>query len=270
VQKAVADADAVGVDRQLPDAHRCFITTGAGGRIDPTWCTTGFAPTLRALPPDLTEATIARPELLVCADGPVSIYFVPLDLVNPSARVLLVGLTPGRRQMYLAVTTAAAALRAGQSIDQALLSAKQAASFAGTMRANLVAMLDGIGLHRALELPSSAALFADRHDLVAPSSAICHAVFIDGRNYAGAPRVDRHPLLRAFARQVLATNLAMTPDALVIPLGQATARAVALTGVDPRRVLRGLPHPSGANGHRRGQYVRAREAMARTVASWFG
>jgi hypothetical protein len=258
------------VDTHPLDAHRCFISMGAGGLIDPRWCTATLAPTLRALPPDLYEATITRPELQLCTDGPVSIYFVPFDLVNPSARVLLVGLTPGRHQMHLAVTTAAAALRASHSIDQALRAAKQAAGFAGTMRTNLVAMLDGIGLHRALELPSSAGLFADRHDLVSTTSAICHAVFLDGRNYSGAPAVDRHPLLRAFARQVLDANLAMTPDALVIPLGQATRRAMALTGVDPRRVLSDFPHPSGANGHRVHQYARAREAMAQTVAAWFG
>jgi hypothetical protein len=56
------------------------------------------------------------------------------------------------------------------------------AGFAGTMRANLVAMLDGIGLHRALELHSSAGLFTDRPDLASTTSAICHAVFVDGRN----------------------------------------------------------------------------------------
>jgi hypothetical protein len=270
VQQAVAGADAVGVDTYLPDAHRCFITMGAGGLIDSKWCSATFAPILRALPPDLPEATITRPELELYAAGPVSIYFVPFDLVNPAARVLLVGLTPGRRQMHLAVTTAAAALRAGHSINQALREAKNAAGFAGTMRTNLVAMLDGIGLHRALELPSSAELFADHYALVATTSAICHAVFVDGRNYSGSPRVDRHPLLRAFARQVLAANLAMTPDALVIPLGQATRRAIALTGVDPGRVVWNFPHPSGANGHRVRQYARAREAMARTVSSWFG
>jgi hypothetical protein len=113
------------------------------------------------------------------------------------------------------------------------------------MRTNLVAMLDDVGLHRALELPSSAGLFADRHELVSTTSAICHAVFVDGRNYSGAPRVDQHPLLRAFARQVLDANLTMTPDALVIPLGRATSRAMALTGVDPRRVFSDFRIPQG-------------------------
>jgi hypothetical protein len=251
-------------------AHRCFITVGAGGLIAPSWCTASFASTLRALPPVLAEDAVTRPELLLCADSRVSVYFVPLDVVQPAARVLLVGLTPGRYQMHRAVTTAADALRAGRSVDQALRAAKRAASFAGSMRTRLVAMLDGIGVHRGLALDSSARLFADRVDLVATTSAICHAVFVDGRNYAGMPRVDRHPLLRAFARQVLAANLAMIPDALVIPMGQATRRAVQLTGVDGGRVVWGFPHPSGANGHRVRQYAAARDAMARTVAAWFG
>jgi hypothetical protein len=243
---------------------------GAGGLIDPRWCTATFAPTLRALPPDLNEATITRPELQLCTDGPGSIYFVPFDLVNPSARVLLVGLTPGRHQMHLAVTTAAAALRAGHSTDQALRAAKQAAGFAGTMRTNLVAMLDGVGLHRALELPSSAWLFADRHTLslrprrsAMPSSSM-GATIPAHRGWTATRCCGRSP------GRSWTPNLAMAPDALVIPLGRATRRAMALTGVDPRRVLSDFPHPSGANGHRVRQYTRAREAMRQTVAAWFG
>jgi hypothetical protein len=100
------------------------------------------------------------------------------------------------------------------------------------MRANLVAMLDGIGLHRALELPSGAALFADRHDLAATTSAICHAVFLDGRNYSGSPLVDRHPLLRAFARQTVGR-----PP----PLRTKVQRSCARAGVSPMVGLRRLP-----------------------------
>jgi hypothetical protein len=94
-----------------------------------------------------------------------------------------------------ALTTAAAALRDGHGIDEAVLRAKARAAFAGTIRTNLMRMLDGVGLHHALDLPSSAALFHYRRELATSTSG-------------GTPPVTRRPVLAAFARQVLAANLA--------------------------------------------------------------
>jgi hypothetical protein len=184
--------------------------------------------------------------------------------------VLIVGLTPGRQQLCLVVNTAAVALRVGCGVDEALRRADAVASFAGAMRTNLVGMLDGIGLPAALGVASSARLFGDRADLVSTTSAICHAAFWDGENYNGQLPADRHPLLAAFAGQVLAANLAMLPEALVIPLGRQATRAVAFAGAPPDRVLAEFPHPSGANGHRQRLYDKGRDEMTRTVARWFG
>jgi len=120
------------------------------------------------------------------------------------------------------------------------------------------------------DLDTCRSLFRDRADLVSHTSAICHATFVkNGDNYRGAPAVARHPVLRAFAEQVLDVNLARTPAALVIPLGMAAAEAVRLTGVYPRRVLFGFPHPSGGNGHRERLYTEARERLSKEIVDWF-
>lgn len=37
--------------------------------------------------------------LLMDSSGPVSIYYAPFEYINPSARVVLVGITPGPTQM---------------------------------------------------------------------------------------------------------------------------------------------------------------------------
>jgi hypothetical protein len=249
-------------------AHRCPITEGAGGLIDPGWCTVAFAPVLRALPENLSMADATRPELKLYSDDRISVYFAPMDLMEPAAPVLLVGITPGRAQLHLAVTTAAAALREGRSVDTAVGAAKRTARFAGPMRTHLTTMLDGIGLHHALGLATSAHLFADRADLLASTSAICHSVIVPDGNYSGdSPRIDRHPVLRAFARQVLAVALEGMPDALVIPFGERVQDAVELSGIDPKRVLWGFPHPSGGNGYRVRYYNEARDDMARIVAA---
>jgi len=187
--------------------HRCFIPAGAGGLIDGRWCTSHFAPTLRRLPADLAEDAVVCPQLLLCRQGQVEIYFVPFDAVRPQAKVMIVGLTPGRHQMYLAVKTAAAALRAGRSVNEAIHDAKNTGGFASVMRTNLMSMLDGIGLNTALGLATCGQLYSDRTDLASNTSAICHATFIRGKNYSGTPSIDRVPILAAFARQVLAANI---------------------------------------------------------------
>lgn len=249
---------------------RCFVTAAAGGQIDAAWCTAAHAEDLAGLPADLAAQDVDREELLLFRDKKISIYLTPFDQYEPRARIALVGLTPGRSQMHLAVTTAAAALRQGASVDEAVVRAKAVAAFAGPLRRNLITMLDGIGMQDVLGLSTCEALFADRTDLVTKTSAICHAVFYPhGKNYAGtSPSIERHPVLRAFAQQVLAANLAMVPDALVIPLGDAAKQAVTLAGVDPSRVLFDFPHPSGGNGHRAARYLLHRTNLATAVTNW--
>jgi uracil-DNA glycosylase len=198
------------------------------------------------------------------------IIFAPFDTANPGAKVVFVGLTPGVAQLRLTLNEAAIALQEGVSLDTALDRAKQVGAFAGAMRTNLITMLDGIDLPSALDLPDSQALFEDRRDLADSTSAICHAVLVRGRNYSGTPAIAQHRVLTAAARQVLAANLAVAPDALIVPLGRAAASGVMLSGVDHRRVLAGFPHPSGANGHRAAQYNSEQDRMSRTVRAWFG
>lgn len=253
----------------LRHEQRCFIRAAAGGLISADWCSARHLDTLASLPSDLAAADVERPELVLYRDSRMSVLLTPFDDCNPAARVALVGLTPGRHQLHSALTAAAATLRGGQGIDEAVLRAKGQAAFAGRMRVNLIRMLDDIGVHHALGLRSCEALFDDRRELATSTSAVCHAVFVRaGKNYGGTPPVDRHPLLAAFARQVLAANLAMAPDALVVPLGDAAAAAVALTDVKPERVLRGFPHPSPGNGHRVRKYAEAREDLINQVKRW--
>ena len=61
-----------------------------------------------------------------------------------------------------------AALLRGETTDEACAVAKADASFAGTMRRNLVAMLKDIGLHHALGSHRSVTFEADRKATLAP------------------------------------------------------------------------------------------------------
>lgn len=145
-----------------------------------------FAATVR----DLTDVEVSDPRTadklaLAHADAggrTVSMVYAPFDHMNPTARIAIVGLTPGLQQARNALSAARAALRRGASVIDAAAEAKVFASFSGPMRANLVAMLDQIGVARHLELASTALLWSERADLVHFTSALPYPVFVDGEN----------------------------------------------------------------------------------------
>jgi hypothetical protein len=210
--------------------------------------------------------------LLLSRADRVTVRYRPSDFVNPAARVVIVGITPGLHQAFLACQTAQQAIRAGLEPNEVLKRARAVAAFAGPMRTNLIEMLDGIGVDKALGITGTDELFEQRADLLHATSALLYPVFLDGKNYTGHPSPLRFPILKAFVDQVLTAELAMAPDAFVIPLGKAVSellRAEVDRGaLSADRCLFDFPHPSGANGHRIKQYKAHRKSMAKQVTSW--
>ena len=206
------------------------------------------------------DAEIARPARLVLGSArhrrsDLVEACAPFDHVNPAARIAIVGLTPGRQQAGLALHAARRALIAGHDEGAVLALAKVHASFGGAMRGNLVALLDDLGLHRRLGIASCAALWGAASGLAHFTSALRYPVYRNGENYSGAPDPLAVPLLRSRIETTLAEEIALLgPDAILVPLGpvatKALRHAAALAGIDPGRILVGLPHPSGANAER--------------------
>jgi hypothetical protein len=143
---------------------------------------------LAGLPAIEPEADVRRPELTLATDGPWAVGYCPFDWVNPGAKVVVMRITPGRHQMLVANREAQQALLAGASHDDALRRACAAGSFAGPMRRNLVAMLDGIGLNRHLGIATTATLFTQHAQLLHSTSALLYPVFHKGENYTGPTR----------------------------------------------------------------------------------
>lgn len=218
-----------------------------------------FADLISAMSPAELEQEIAAPRALLL-DSTVrgskrfDVAYAPFEHVNTKARIVIVGLTPGRQQMRNALTEEARQLRRGASVAEALAAAKVHASFSGPMRANLVALLDALNVHRLLGIPSTASLWAEHEELINFTSALRYPVFVDGGNYSGNPAISAVPLLRDHLIRGFTSEMRMLPDALYIPLGPAVEKAVAAAaveaGVDTQRILTGLPHPSGANAER--------------------
>jgi hypothetical protein len=218
-----------------------------------------FAPVLRGLTDAELTAEIERPDRLLITSGTAGgrrteIAYAPFDHVNNEAEIVIVGLTPGRQQMRNALTEARRWLMNGSDEIEAVQAAKVFASFSGPMRTNLVAMLDSIGISRHLGLASTATLWNGDARRVHFTSALRYPVFIDGKNYSGAPEMTATPLLRQQLMTWFADEMTTLPNAVFIPLGPKVGDAVEAVarhvGLDTSRVLSGLPHPSGANAER--------------------
>lgn len=193
--------------------------------------------------------------LLLERNSSIEIYYAPFDYVTPTARVVIVGITPGRTQALLALNKTAESLAAGKSPEQASMIAKSFASFGGSMRNNLVRMLDCIGLHQHLGLTSTMELFTSRTDLAHFTSALQYPTFLGGTDYNGAPSMISHPMLRDYLETYMRWQLTKLPsDVLFLPLGpkptEALQHLVNSGDIASNAILEGLPHPSGANAER--------------------
>jgi hypothetical protein len=201
-------------------------------------------------------------------------YWIPFERLNRAARVAIIGLTPGWHQKQQAFTAARDAVRAGITDDMEILERiGRQAWFAGSMRTNIVDMLDAIGLPEVLGVQTSAELFAERDDLIHGTSALRYPVFVNAKNYGGGnPRVAQSPMLTRCVRERLAPELAAIPVALLLPLGRAVEGCLRILIADgalnDARCLFGFPHPSGANANRAAYFARDKAALRRDLSRW--
>jgi hypothetical protein len=205
---------------------------------------------------DFNKSDVSLPQdLLLAQNGSLSMYYAPFDYINKQAKVVICGITPGLSQSLIALGEAQAALKAGESIENADCRAKHTASFAGAMRKNLVAMLDFLHVNELLDISTCSDLFGTRADLVHYTSAIRYPTFRNGKNYSGSPLMVSDPMLRDVLETVLGPELAMFDGkTLIIPLGQAVEDSLMFLArngfISEAQILKGIPHPSGANAER--------------------
>ncbi|WP_256718955.1 uracil-DNA glycosylase family protein [Paenibacillus odorifer] len=216
-------------------------------------------------------------KLLMERNGKVEMYYAPHnEYINPSAKVIIIGLTPGFTQMGIAIQEAIISLEAGLSDEEVCRTAKEAARFAGSMRNTLIHMLDTLKLHQHLNLTSCEELF-QQQTILHTSSLLRFPVFVDKKNYSGAqPKLLSNSFLRAQALSSLREELNILSRALIIPLGKTVESILQLLvsagELDKQRCLWGFPHPSGANGHRYKQFASQQEQMVKILHnhSWKG
>jgi hypothetical protein len=105
-----------------------------------------YASSIRALNLEkISNAQSIPSDFLLGKDGELSTHYIPFDYVNTKAKVVLVGITPGFTQWKNAMIEAQKQLLSGASENSAWIAAKRTGAFSGTMRNNLINLLDAIG-----------------------------------------------------------------------------------------------------------------------------
>ena len=193
--------------------------------------------------------------LKIAESGPLHSFYSPFDAINPNAKIVIVGIAPGKLQWRNAVTACKEALEQGYSDNEALRIAKVTGAFSGPIRHNLIRILDHVSLHEKIHIATTGELFSQQQHLVQHTSVLRQCILNNGKNYTGtSPNMLRNAFLRQHVEHYFITQIQNLPDALYIPLGQSVIEVLhylsSLGYLSQNQILDGFPHPSGANAER--------------------
>ena len=209
---------------------------------------------LNASAADIEQDSSLRGQLSLVREGKLRIDYAPFEHVQRGAKIVIAGITPGQLQAQNALKKAREVLAAGGTMQEAQAAAKVFASFSGPMRNNLVAMLDHIGMNKRLGIRTTETLWGEHSHLVHFTSVLRNPVYFNLKNYSGNPAITSVSALTAMLDSTLTNEVEQLRDAVWVPLGPtATAGLqwlVAKGVLSERKLLSGLPHPSGANAER--------------------
>lgn len=203
-------------------------------------------------------------------EGDYSTFYAPFDWINEDADVVIVGVTPGKQQAADALKVLRRELLAGKSPDEAARLAKESASSKGGMRTLGARLMDHFDLHRLFGLSSTLDSLGSARDRAHYTSALRYPVLKGLDNYSGDRRLLSRPLLRRMVEEYLAEEMAIFPNAWVVPFGPTAALAlealVERGRLNGTRLLGGILHPSGTQWNRYNvQLGLVDEAVAATV-----
>jgi hypothetical protein len=211
--------------------------------------------------------------------------------------LVIVGISPGPKQIAMAYEAVQASLVAGFSDELVLKHAKQHGSFGGpTMRPNLIKMLEFFGIHQRLNISAASELWASASFLLHATSVVPHAAIRNGKPFAGSfQEVLRSEPFRISFERDFATTLPLLPrDARYIALGPTPLAALDWCAeqdlIRKDQVLGAFAHPSSSGGSavpvylgkrieelkprdpvaKRGWLIRDAARMSRAVEAWDG
>lgn len=209
------------------------------------------------------------------SENNMKIYYAPHnEIVNEKAKIFIVGITPGWTQTSIAYQTAHKGLIENLTAEEIKKNCKRNSRFAGSMRKNLIEMLDKLELNKKLKLASCLDLFEKKETLLHTTSVIPYPVFINSKNYTGSnPKILDNETLKEYLQKYFYKEVEQIPNALIIPLGKSVEEILELmisqNLIKREQCLLGFPHPSGANGHRKKQFEESKERLLKAIDTYF-
>ncbi len=219
------------------------------------------------------KSDLLIPKYLITESGKINIYYAPFEFINIDASIIIVGITPGWTQMEKSFRTIIHNLHKGNDWNTAIKEGKKEASFAGSMRKNLIAMLDELELNKKLKIESTSELFTTHSSIVHSTSVLKYPVFINGENYTGKnPTPIGNSSLWSFVKNNFVPEINSFRNKLIIPLGvtvsEVLKKLMAENLINSNVLLEDFPHPSGANGHRKKLFEDNKAKMKAQIIEW--
>lgn len=205
----------------------------------------------------------------------MTIYYAPHnETINNNAKIFIVGITPGWTQTSIAYKTAHNGLINNLEPELIKKECKRNSRFAGSMRKNLIEMLDELNLNNKLHLDSCSELFENKDYLLHTTSIIPYPVFINGKNYTGSnPKIMNNKVLYSYVKKYFYKETDNLQNALIIPLGKAVEeilqQMIKENLIKEKQCLLGFSHPSGANGHRKSQFKENKNKLLNIIEDYF-
>ncbi|OCB00670.1 hypothetical protein [Clostridium beijerinckii] len=217
-------------------------------------------------------------DFLIDKKEELEIYYSPHnEYINSDARVFIIGITPGFQQMSTAIATARRELENSDNIKEIQYKCKKVGRFSGSLRKNLIGMLDKIELNKSLKIENCSQLFEEKDYLLHTFSLIPYAVFVKGKNYSGhTPKLIKSEFLMKYIYENFIYELKALNNLdkiLIVPLGRSVEEVLYKLCenkiINEKQILKGFPHPSGANVNRLVQLEENKEKMINTVRNNF-
>lgn len=203
-------------------------------------------------------------------EHPFGRFYAPFDWVNEQADIVLIGITPGKRQAKTALKTLRHALASGRTAVEAAELAKQAASFEGDMRDIATQLMDRFELHRVFGLRTCGELFEGARHRAHYTSLLRYPVLhwktVTRRrkgakikttgwfDYSGSDHLFKNKLLSQSRETDFEREIIQFRNAWLVPFGvwpaSALDRLVEQGVLSQDRILSGINHPSGGQWNR--------------------
>jgi len=210
----------------------------------------------------VNKKNIFNKNFILKKDSNIRVYYAPFDYINPKAKIMIVGITPGLQQMLHSFKI----INSGKSLKQV----KDLCSFKGSMRTILVKYLDELKVNNLFKITTCESLFNKNSNYLHTTSLIKYPVFDKGKNYSGY-NITKNKLLLDFIEKNFLKELKKFKNVIIVPLGNTVSSTILHLNnkynLKAKFILNGFPHPSGLNVRKNVQFKKNKNNMLKIVNS---